>query len=99
LRLKPKAAQCSELERILVDSVETYNAALQARHDAWKLCQKRITYYDQQTELTELRRYPGFATIAVDMRREPLRRVERAFQAFLRRVKAGQKPGPTVPFP
>jgi hypothetical protein len=34
LRLKPKAAQRSELERILADSVETYNAALQERRDA-----------------------------------------------------------------
>jgi putative transposase len=93
LRLKAKATQRSELERILADSVETYNAALQERRDAWKLCQKRITYYDQQTELTELRQDPRFATIAVDIQREPLRRVDRAFQAFFRRAKAGQKPG------
>jgi transposase len=29
----------------------------------------------------------------VDLAREPLRRVDRAFQAFFRRVKVGQKPG------
>jgi putative transposase len=43
--------------------------------------------------LTLLRRDPRFATIAVDIERAPLRRVDRAFQAFFRRVKAGQKPG------
>jgi putative transposase len=73
--------------------VETYNAAFEERRDAWKLCQKRITYYDQQAELTELRKDPRFAKVAVDIQREPLRRVERALQAFFRRVKAGQKPG------
>jgi putative transposase len=93
LRLKPKAAQRSELEHILSDSVETYNAALQERRDAWKLCQKRTTYYDQHSELTELRKDPRFAKVAVDIQREPLRRVERALQAFFRRVKAGQQPG------
>ncbi len=93
LRLKPKAVQRAELARILADSAETYNAALQERRDAWKLCQKRISYYDQQAELTELRRDQRFATIAVDIQREPLRRVDHAFQAFFQRVKAGQKPG------
>jgi len=43
LRLKPKAVQRAELARILADSAETYNAALQERRDAWKLCQKRIS--------------------------------------------------------
>lgn len=93
LRLKPTADQRAALLRILDDSAETYNAALQERRDAWKLCQKRISLYDQQKELTELRRDPSFATIAIDIQREPLRRVDRAFRAFYRRVKAGQKPG------
>jgi putative transposase len=76
LRLKPKAAQRSELEHILADSVETYNAAFEERRDAWKLCQKRMTNYDQQAELTELRKDPRFAKVAVDIQRETLRRVE-----------------------
>ena len=93
LRLKPKAEQRAALMHILADSAETYNAALQERRDAWKLCQKAVTYYDQQAELTELRKDPQFAVIAVDIQREPLRRVDRAFKAFFRRVKAGQTPG------
>lgn len=93
LRLKPKAAQRSELAHILADSCETYNAALQERRDAWNLCRKQISYYDQQAELTELRKDAQFAAIAVDIQREPLRRVDRAFKAFFRRLKAGQKPG------
>jgi hypothetical protein len=71
LRLKPKAAQRAELEHILADSVETYNAALHERREAWRLCQKRITCYDQQDELTELRKDQRFARVAVDIQREP----------------------------
>jgi putative transposase len=91
--MKPNAAQRTALEFILRDSQETYNAALQERRDAWKLQRKSITYNDQQAELTELRKDPQFATIAVDIQREPLRRVDRAFKAFFRRCKAGEKPG------
>jgi putative transposase len=47
----------------------------------------------QQDELTELRRDERFTVIACDIQRDPLRRVDRAFKAFFRRVKAGQTPG------
>jgi putative transposase len=93
LRLRPTKAQVAELEYILADSCETYNAGLQERRDAWKLQRKSVTYNDQQSQLTELRKDPQFARIAVDIQREPLRRLDRAFKAFFRRCKAGQKPG------
>ena len=93
MRLKPNAEQRMALTGILVDSAETYNAALQERRDAWKLCHKSITYEDQCGELTQLRQDPRYATIAVDIQREPLRRVDRAFKAFFRRCKAGEKTG------
>ena len=92
-RLRPNAAQVAALESILADSCETYNAALAERREAWKLQRKNVAYNDQQAELTELRKDPRFAVIACDIQREPLRRVDRAFKAFFRRCKAGQKPG------
>lgn len=92
-RLTPNAAQRVALHHILLDSCETYNAALQERRDAWKLQRKRVSYQDQTAELTELRKDQQFAEIAVDIQREPLRRVDRAFRAFFRRCKAGEKPG------
>jgi putative transposase len=93
LRLKPKAAQRAAMAVILADSCETYNAALQERRDAWKLQQKHITYFDQCAELTELRKGECFTAVALDIQREPLRRVERAFKAFFRRTRDGQTPG------
>jgi putative transposase len=92
-RLRPNATQTAILERILADNCETYNACLQERREAWKLERKSISYRDQQNELTELRQDRAFQWMACDIQRDPLRRVDRAFKAFFRRCKAGQKPG------
>lgn len=92
-KLQPSTTQSAVLERILVDNCETANACIQERREAWKLERKSITYYDQQKEITELRKDPEFQWVACDIQRDPLRRVDRAFKAFFRRCKAGQKPG------
>lgn len=91
-RLLPNVAQTKALERILLDNCETYNACLQERREAWKIQRKPITYRDQQKELTELRQDPAFQWMACDIQRDPLRRVDRAFKAFFRRCKSGEKP-------
>jgi putative transposase len=92
-RLRPNATQAAMLTRILADNAETYNAALEERIGAWKLQRKSINYRDQQSELTELRKDPAFQWMACDIMRDPLRRVDRAFKAFFRRCKSGEKPG------
>ena len=84
-RLRPNASQRAALERILADSCEIYNSALTQRRNAWESQHKSITYNDQQARLTEIRKDPQFATVACDIQREPLRRVDRAFKAFFRR--------------
>ncbi len=93
LRLNVNRSQATVLEFVLADSCETYNAALQERIDAWKLQRKSISLYDQFKELTELRQDPRFATLTVEVQRDPLCRVDRAFRDFFRRCKAGEKPG------
>lgn len=93
LRLLPTKSQREAFGEILSDSCETYNAALQERREAWKLQRKRISLYEQFGELTKLRNDSCFAKIAVDIQREPLRRLDYAFKAFFRRCKIGQKPG------
>lgn len=53
-----------------------------------------VTYNSQTAELTSLRSSDEIiASIPVEVERSALRRCDRAFQAFFRRVKAGQKPG------
>lgn len=92
-RLHPNATQRASLERILVDNCETYNAALQERRDAWKLQRKSVGVYEQMAELTSLRSDGSYNWLACDIMRDPLRRVDRAFKAFFRRCKSGEKPG------
>jgi putative transposase len=92
-RLRPNATQRAMLDRILLDNCETYNAALQERRDAWKLQHVSITYRNQHDEISELRKDPAFQWMACDIQRDPLRRVDRAFKAFFRRCKTGEKPG------
>ena len=62
-RIRPNKAQRSALEHIFADNCETYNAALQERRDAWKLCRKSITYLDQQAELTNIGKIHSLAAL------------------------------------
>jgi putative transposase len=92
--MRPTRRQAALLEDVLSTSADLYNAALQERRDAWRMAGKSISYFDQCHELTKLRAEDETVrSIPVEIAREPLRRVHRAFQAFFRRCKAGDKPG------
>ena len=83
------------LDHRLSDLCRLGNAALQERRDAWKFQRQGISYYDQCKSLTEVREDDpeGFGTLDVGIARGALRRIDRAFQAFFRRVKQKEKPG------
>lgn len=92
--LHPTKAQAEVLETWRIACQQLYNAALQERRDAWKKCGVTVTRYDQQKELTELRRTePEWSAIPTVVERSSLIRVENAFKAFFRRHKAKEKPG------
>jgi putative transposase len=94
VRLKATKRQALALTALLGECCELYNASLQERRDAWKVCQKHISLYDQQKELTQLRAVDDeSASFPATIQRDPLSRVDLAFKAFFRRVKAGQTPG------
>jgi putative transposase len=91
--LRPTGQQTGALIRMLADHCELYNAALQERRDAWKQG-VRVGLYDQFRQLKDIRQVrPEFAGWAFASERETVRRVDRAFMAFYRRVKAGETPG------
>jgi len=92
-RLLPNKKQAVLLDRTLADNCETYNAALQERRDAWRMERKSITYRMQQDQITALRADGSYDWLACDIMRDPLRRVDRAFKAFFRRCRSGEKPG------
>ena len=92
--LEPNRAQKAVLEQWRVACQQLYNGALQERRDAWVKQRVSVDYNRQTTELTELRAQDAsFRDVPVEVQRSALRRLHRAFQAFFRRVKAGEKPG------
>ena len=71
-----------------------YNAALQERRDAWRLSRTSISYEGQTASLTEIRGFDeAHDALPHSMGRWTLRRLNDAFSAFFKRVKAGRKPG------
>ena len=71
-----------------------YNAALQHRRDAWKQVRDSVSYYDQCKELTGLRQDDSYwAAISLQVARGVIRRAQRAYDGFFRRVRQGATPG------
>ena len=83
------------LEQVLSDCKDLYNAALQERREAYRMAGITVTWVDQNRSLTDVRADWPEREGTVDRRvqRGVLRRLDRAYQAFFRRVKSGEKAG------
>jgi putative transposase len=93
-RLRPTSRQHVALAACVEAHRELYNAALQERRDAWSHSKTRINYGDQSAQLTEIRSArPDQAVWSYSSQQATLRRLNKAFAGFFRRVKAGQKAG------
>ena len=92
-RIYPTRRQAEALEAQLGFACALYNAALEQRRDWWKRG-RRTGAYDQGRELTVLRR-AGLAPEGMNAacQENVLQRLDHAFVAFFRRVRAGKKPG------
>jgi len=94
VRLYPTATQTDKLEYLLHVTRDLYNAALQERRDAYKMRRHRVTYKEQYAELTALRKEdPRLRAVYRELEDAVLHRLDLAFQAFLRRLKSGERPG------
>jgi len=90
LKLDPNAAQAARLETWTRLHCELYNAALEERIDAWRKAGKHVSYYDQQNVLPQIKAdRPEFVELGSHALQQTLRRLDLAFAAFFRRVKAG----------
>ena len=90
-RLRPTARQHVALAACVESHRELYNAALQERRDAWSHSKTRVNYGDQSAQLTEIRpARPDQAVWSFSSQQATLRRLNKAFAGFFRRVKAGQ---------
>ena len=93
-RLYPTKNQERMLNEQLALCAELYNAALQERKDAYKMCGKSITFTHQCAQLLAIKAIrPEYKSIYSQVLQDVLHRVDKAFKAFYRRVKAGQTPG------
>ncbi|MCZ0986856.1 RNA-guided endonuclease InsQ/TnpB family protein [Streptomyces diastatochromogenes] len=94
--LRPTARQAVALGEMLRDHCSLYNGALQERRDAWRHSSKTsIKYGDQSAQLKEIRAFDPErqGRWSFSSQQATLRRLDKAFQAFFRRIKAGQAPG------
>ena len=84
----------ASLEAFLEEMRHLWNGALEERIDAYRKAGVSITWVDQFKSLTEIRRVlPEYANVSVKAQRSVLKRLDRAFQSFFRRVAVGQTPG------
>lgn len=92
-RLYPTRGQAEFLSEQLIAACDLYNGALQERIGAWRMSRKSVSYYSQTAQLKAIRAN-GDSTLAnFACCQDVLRRVDRTFKAFYRRVKTGKRPG------
>jgi putative transposase len=71
-----------------------YNRSLEQRRDIYRACGKSMSKFTQMKQLTRLRaEQQAWRDLSLQVARGVLVRLDRAFQAFFRRVKAGDKAG------
>jgi len=93
-RLYPTKAQKKNLNQTLELCRWTYNQTLALRKNAWETEQKNIDYYDSKKMIPIWKKdKPELKTVHSQVLQEVIKRVDLAFQAFFRRVKAGEKAG------
>ena len=93
-RIYPTHRQATMLEQCLDICCELYNGALQERRDAYKLVGISIGYSHQQNQLPEIKKTrTDLKQIHSQVLQDVLRRLDKAMDAFFRRVRVGQTPG------
>lgn len=87
-RLYPSKAQTTRLNSTLSLCCELYNAGLQERRDAYRLERKFIGFVEQANQLPEIKEIrPELNEIYAQVLQNVLRRLDKAYQAFFRRVR------------
>ena len=92
LKINPK------FEQACVSTLDTcrelYNASLQERRDAYQINRISLNYNSQSAQLPDLKAIrPDIAAVYSQVLQDVLRRCQKAFDNFFRRVKAGEEPG------
>jgi putative transposase len=93
-RIYPTKKQERAMEQTLGICCELYNAALQERRDAYKLAGISISYQDQQNQLPAIKQSrEDLKAVHSQVAQDALKRLDKAFDAFFRRLNNGDNPG------
>lgn len=93
-RLCPTKAQETALYEQLRLCRNLYNSALEERIGAYRKAKVTRNYYDQANLLGEVKEaLPEYKGVYSQVLQDVLKRLDKAFKSFFRRVKAGEKPG------
>lgn len=91
-RIYPSRKQAQSLRRVFEMHRRLYNAALEHRIFAWRDHKQTVNSYVQGLELKEIRRQDDdFAWCNHNALKRTLRRLDKAYQAFFRRIKNGSE--------
>lgn len=93
-RLYPTRQQADALTKMLDTHRHLYNRALAERKDYWESNKRSVSLFAQMARLKPDRLTDAdLAETNFSSTQGTLRRLDRAFQAFFRRLKAGETPG------
>lgn len=93
-RLYPSKTQQEVLERTLNTCRILYNRALAERRDIWKNEKRSVGYYEQAVALPEQKRdNPYLSMVHSQVLQDVLKRADKSFKNFFRRLKGGEPPG------
>lgn len=93
--LRPTARQAVALGEMLRDHCSLYNAALEERRTAYRTRAVAVQYGMQSAQLSHIRAFDPErqGRWSFSSQQATLRRLDKAFTAFFRRVKTGERPG------
>jgi putative transposase len=92
-RMYPNRLQEAQLELTLDNCRHLYNLALADRKNAYEQENISRTYEDQAAGLVAEKKDGNFKGVFSQVLQDVLRRLDKSFKAFFRRVKAGEEPG------
>jgi putative transposase len=90
-RVYPTGAQVEALDGQVDEACRLYNAALDERRSAWRMNGVSVGYLDQANQLKAIRAAGDVGVANFSACQDVLRRVDKTFAVFFRRVKAGEK--------
>ncbi len=93
-RLYPNNLQMEAIDKMINCHRLLYNEALAQRRDTWEQEKASLKYTDQSKWLTQHRQEnETYQNLNFSSCQRTLKRLDKAFQAFFRRMKAGETPG------